>query len=63
MLHVYPTGAELSWHKDGALGGGAYSFYIHDEWKHTWGGNLMVADPRNQSRTGLWKELNGRYDR
>lgn len=44
MLHVYLTGAELSWHKDGALGGGAYSFYIHDEWKHTWGGNLMVAD-------------------
>lgn len=44
MLHVYLSGAELSWHRDGALGGGAYSFYIHDEWRHTWGGNLLVAD-------------------
>lgn len=44
MLHVYMSGAELSWHRDGALGGGAYSFYVHNEWKHTWGGNLMVAD-------------------
>ena len=44
MLHVYMSGAELGWHRDGALGGGAYSFYIHDEWRHTWGGNLMVSD-------------------
>lgn len=44
MLHVYLKGSELSWHRDGALGGGAYSFYIHDEWRHTWGGNLMIAD-------------------
>ena len=44
MLHVYLSGAELSWHRDGALGGGAYSFYIHDEWRHTWGGNLLIAD-------------------
>lgn len=45
MLHVYLAGSELSWHRDGALGGGAYSFYIHDEWRHTWGGNLLIADP------------------
>jgi len=44
MLHVYLSGSELSWHRDGALGGGAYSFYIHNEWRHTWGGNLLVAD-------------------
>lgn len=44
MLHVYLSGSELSWHRDGALGGGAYSFYIHDEWRHTWGGNLLIAD-------------------
>ena len=49
MLHVYMTGAELSWHRDGALGGGAYSFYIHNDWRHTWGGNLMIADPSTQA--------------
>ena len=45
MLHVYMSGAELSWHRDGALGGGAYSFYIHNDWRHTWGGNLLIASP------------------
>ena len=43
MLHVYMSGSELSWHRDGALGGGAYSFYIHNDWRHTWGGNLLIA--------------------
>jgi len=50
MLHVYLAGAELSWHRDGALGGGAYSFYIHDEWRHTWGGNLLIADQKTKIR-------------
>ena len=45
MLHVYMSGSELSWHRDGALGGGAYSFYIHNDWSHTWGGNLLIASP------------------
>lgn len=45
MLHVYMVGAELSWHWDGKLGGGSYSYYIHDDWRHTWGGNLLIASP------------------
>ena len=43
MTHVYRAGAELSWHGDGVYYGG-YSFYAHSEWRHTWGGDLLIAD-------------------
>lgn len=43
---IYPQGTALSWHTDSQYGGktGAYTFYIHPEWKANWGGELLVSD-------------------
>ena len=45
LVHAYRAGAELSWHIDAMQFKGAYSFYAHKEWSHTWGGNLLLASP------------------
>ena len=43
MAHAYRAGAEIDWHIDySSLA--SYSFYLHDEWKPQWGGNLLVSD-------------------
>lgn len=46
FVTAYRQGAELSWHIDGYDFKGAYSYYAHKEWGHSWGGNLMLADPK-----------------
>jgi hypothetical protein len=43
MVHVYRAGAEIDWHQD-YQSLSSYSFYLHDRWESTWGGNLLVAD-------------------
>ena len=45
LVHAYRAGAELSWHIDAMQFKGAYSYYVHKEWSHTWGGNLLLAHP------------------
>lgn len=47
MVHVYEPGAEISWHVDYSSIA-AYSFYIHDEWRSEWGGQLMVTDAEDK---------------
>jgi len=43
MTHAYKAGAEIDWHMDySSLA--SYSFYLHNEWKPQWGGNLLVSD-------------------
>lgn len=49
MVHVYEPGAEISWHRDYASLA-SYSFYIHDEWRSEWGGQLMVTDSTDRHR-------------
>ncbi|MFF9352035.1 2OG-Fe(II) oxygenase [Streptomyces sp. NPDC014734] len=42
--YLYPLGAGLSWHDD--IKGGktaSYTFYAHDEWKDSWGAELLVS--------------------
>jgi hypothetical protein len=39
---AYPPGSGMSWHQDRhALG--AITFYMHYEWKSSWGGELLLA--------------------
>jgi Rps23 Pro-64 3,4-dihydroxylase Tpa1-like proline 4-hydroxylase len=45
MAHAYASGAELSWHRDAGNFTGAYTFYLHKHWMHTWGGNMLIASP------------------
>lgn len=40
---AYPTGAQLSWHDDGADRTGAFIYYLSD-WSGEWGGELDVID-------------------
>lgn len=43
MVHAYYAGSEIDWHMDySSLA--SYSFYLHNEWKPQWGGNLLVSD-------------------
>jgi Rps23 Pro-64 3,4-dihydroxylase Tpa1-like proline 4-hydroxylase len=48
MMHAYTAGAELSWHRDSGMFSGAYTFYLHKDWKHTWGGNMLIASPETE---------------
>lgn len=43
MVHTYEPGAEISWHRDYASIA-SYSFYIHNEWRSEWGGQLLTTD-------------------
>jgi Rps23 Pro-64 3,4-dihydroxylase Tpa1-like proline 4-hydroxylase len=47
MVHVYEPGAEISWHRDYSSIA-SYSYYIHDEWRSEWGGQLMTTDATDQ---------------
>lgn len=40
-LFVYPQGTSLDWHHDRL---GSYTYYVHEEWKPRWGGELLVCD-------------------
>ena len=46
MVHAYGAGSELSWHRDAGNFTGAYTFYLHRHWMHTWGGNMLIADDK-----------------
>jgi Rps23 Pro-64 3,4-dihydroxylase Tpa1-like proline 4-hydroxylase len=47
MAHVYEPGAEISWHKDYSSIA-SYSFYLHDEWRSEWGGQLLTTDATDE---------------
>ena len=40
---LYARGSSLGWHTDGAKAG-AYTYYLHSEWKADWGGELCVLE-------------------
>lgn len=42
--YLYRAGWGLSWHNDAGPYRGAFAYYIHDEWRGNWGGELMI-DP------------------
>jgi hypothetical protein len=44
--HIYPPGTGLSWHGDGAGRTGAYALYVHPVWSPHWGGETLIANPR-----------------
>jgi len=43
MVHIYEPGAEISWHRDYSSIA-SYSYYLHDEWRSEWGGQLFTTD-------------------
>src|SRR5262249_3939937 len=43
---LYPPGTGLSWHTDGSIYSGAWTFYAHPRWNAVWGGELMIARTR-----------------
>ena len=50
--YLYRAGWGLPWHDDkGDQGGyrGAFSFYLHEEWRGNWGGELMILREARQS--------------
>lgn len=52
--YLYPLGSGLSWHDDAKGRAASYVFYLHDEWKASWGAELLIADrecPDHRSET------------
>lgn len=47
--YMYPAASGLSWHDDARDRSGSYILYLHDEWKSTWGAELLVAADRRAS--------------
>ncbi len=40
--YLYRAGWGLSWHNDAGPYCGAFAYYIHENWKANWGGELMI---------------------
>ncbi|WAL72912.1 2OG-Fe(II) oxygenase [Kitasatospora sp. YST-16] len=41
----YPAGSRLSWHNDAGGGRtGEFIVFLHEEWRASWGGELMILD-------------------
>jgi Rps23 Pro-64 3,4-dihydroxylase Tpa1-like proline 4-hydroxylase len=41
----YPAGSRLGWHNDGGRGRkGEFILFLHDMWRPSWGGELMLVD-------------------
>jgi hypothetical protein len=41
----YPAGSRLGWHNDAGNGRrGEFILFLHDEWRPSWGGELMLLD-------------------
>jgi len=41
--YLYPRETYLDWHTDGKYGiSGAYVFFAHKKWHHSWGGDLLI---------------------
>lgn len=52
MVHHYMPGAEISWHRDySSLG--SYSYYVHDEWRSEWGGQLLITEAEDKHNNNL----------
>ena len=47
----YTQGTGLTWHNDAGPGyEGSYVFYVHSEWRATWGGQLLIAKNESDGR-------------
>lgn len=40
--YLYRVGWGLSWHNDAGPYTGAFAYYIHEQWRGNWGGELMI---------------------
>ena len=40
---LYPRDSGLAWHDDAADRAASYVFYAHEEWRPTWGAELLIA--------------------
>lgn len=61
---LYSAGSALSWHTDGAMYSGAFSFYLHAAWDPHWGGELVLAHPGARNQRELVKgDYSERFDR
>ncbi len=43
-LWKYPAGSRLGWHNDGGGGRREFILFLHNMWKPSWGGELMLVD-------------------
>lgn len=64
--YLYPRETYLDWHTDGKYNiSGAYVFFAHKEWHHSWGGDLLIDSkqvdsvdyPKKEVFEGEFKEI------
>ncbi|HEY3465628.1 MAG TPA: 2OG-Fe(II) oxygenase family protein [Amycolatopsis sp.] len=50
----YPAGSRLGWHNDAGLGRrGEFILFLHESWRPSWGGELMLLDVDPEELTGV----------
>ena len=55
-VQLYGRGTKLSWHRDHG-GVGTFAYYVHPEWKPTWGGELYVPEQVVRTETNKDRKL------
>lgn len=49
----YPAGSRLGWHNDAGSGRrGEFVLFLHDQWRASWGGELLLLDEHPESLAG-----------
>ncbi|QJT03877.1 hypothetical protein G9272_29325 [Streptomyces asoensis] len=51
--YLYPAGSGLSWHDDAKDRVGSYVLYVHDDWKSSWGAELLIATDVGDRRASV----------
>ncbi|MFJ5851015.1 2OG-Fe(II) oxygenase [Streptomyces sp. NPDC092903] len=51
--YLYPVGSGLSWHDDSKDRAASYVFYLHDEWKSSWGAELLIGSSQPDSNSDV----------
>ncbi len=47
-VYLHPPGSLLDWHVDSGRYIGAFTYYAHPSWDISWGGEMMILEPRYQ---------------
>jgi hypothetical protein len=49
---LYPAGSSLAWHYDGGPRRAAFTYFAHQVWSSSWGGELLLSAPPSRRRRG-----------
>ncbi|MFF3335158.1 2OG-Fe(II) oxygenase [Streptomyces sp. NPDC002888] len=51
--YLYPVGSGLSWHDDAKDRSGSFVLYVHEDWKSSWGAELLIAHNMGERKASV----------